>query len=85
MTSCDNHESSTSFNSSKMTKKKDNNENKNKTSDLSFVLKLGQRTRFVDRKLFRYNIFTLLPQEILYFGFKKTLEFSVSTNTVYIF
>ena len=50
MTSCDNHETSTSFTSTKMKEEEKKREKKNKTSDLSFLQKLGQRPSFAERK-----------------------------------
>ena len=46
MTSCDNHETSTSFTSTKMEEKKEE-----KMSDLSFLQKLGQSPSFEERKI----------------------------------
>ena len=48
MTSCDNHETSTSFTSTKM--KEEENKEETKTSDLSFLQKLGQRPSSAERK-----------------------------------
>ena len=52
MTSCDNHKTSASFASTKMTEenKNGNKEENKKTSDLSFLQKLGQRPNFAEKK-----------------------------------
>ena len=65
MTSCDNHKTSTSFTSAKM-KERRKEENKTKTSDLSFLQKLGQRPCFAEIKTSWKYISNFMDFEIFF-------------------
>ena len=68
MTSCDNHETSTSFTSTKMEEKRRRKKEEMKTSDLSFLQKLGQSPVLQKGKINNLNLiqffFTTSPVQL---------------------